>query len=278
MPKRVQMYRVTGSVMQSLVGLAGEAIINLTNQSIHVHDGVTPGGTELAKADLENVDAASATGAGKMSAAQAVALETATSDISALDARLTTAESDIDTAESDISTLQTQMATKMPQDSDAVEGNIGKFDSSGNIVDAGVAFNASVFAAGTRMLFQQAAAPTGWSIETGAAYSNAAMKIVTSGTPTTGGSDAFSTVFGAEKTTAGHALTIAEMPAHDHPLTNNTNVTRKTSGPIELYTGGAGTDGTTATLSVGNRGGNAAHAHDLTMNIKYAEFILCQKD
>lgn len=87
--------------------------------------------------------------------------------------------------------------------------------------------------AGTRMLFQQTAAPTGWTKETSATYNNKAIRLQT-GTVTTGGSVSFTSVFTshtpsgtngnttATGTVGGTALTEAQLPAHDHPATGLT--------------------------------------------------------
>lgn len=88
MTKRVQRYRVTDTVMATLVGLVGELIVNLTNNSVHVHDGVTEGGFELARADASNIQAATVSQNGKMTVAQVVELTAATADIADLQADL----------------------------------------------------------------------------------------------------------------------------------------------------------------------------------------------
>jgi hypothetical protein len=51
--------------------------------------------------------------------------------------------------------------------------------------------------AGTRMLFQQASAPLGWVKETAAGFNNSALRLVTGGSVTVGGSTDFTTVFAA---------------------------------------------------------------------------------
>lgn len=126
------------------------------------------------------------------------------------------------------------------------------------------------FAAGTRMLFQQTAAPTGWTKETNATYNDAALRFQT-GTVTTGGADAFSTHFGTSKSTAAHTLTIAEMPSHDH-----------TAAGVTTYGGGALSDvwvGTGTSHSTNNTGGGGSHSHTLnSFNIKFADCIIATKD
>jgi len=80
----------------------------------------------------------------------------------------------------------------------------------------------SGFASGTRMLFQQTAAPTGWTKDT--ANDNMALRI-TSGTPSiVDGNQPFSMVFSqkaAGGTVANHTLSIDELPSHSHGVTDN---------------------------------------------------------
>ena len=66
-----------------------------------------------------------------------------------------------------------------------------------DVLDVGgetVLYAASSFPAGTRMLFAQTAAPTGWTKETNSAYNDAALRVVT-GSVVNGGATAFTSVF-----------------------------------------------------------------------------------
>lgn len=56
MTKAVQRRRGTNAEHSSFTGLEGELSVNTTNDSVHVHDGSTAGGFELARADGSNVD------------------------------------------------------------------------------------------------------------------------------------------------------------------------------------------------------------------------------
>ena len=56
MTKAVQRRRGTNAEHSSFTGLEGELSVNTTNDSVHVHDGATAGGFELARADGSNVD------------------------------------------------------------------------------------------------------------------------------------------------------------------------------------------------------------------------------
>lgn len=94
------------------------------------------------------------------------------------------------------------------------------------------------FPSGTRLVFQQTAAPTGWTKESGAAYNDAALRFTT-GTASTGGADAFNTLFGAAKSTASFTLTSAEIPAHLHAVSitsGNNSVTHTHSTPAHTHT------------------------------------------
>lgn len=129
------------------------------------------------------------------------------------------------------------------------------------------------FAAGTRMLFQQTAAPTGWTKETSATYNDAALRMVT-GAVGTGGADAFSTHFGTGKSTAGFTLTTSEMPAHTHQSAA-TYTLDGTYTQLRAADAGSGA----GTKTGGSTGGGGSHAHTLNnFNIKYADCIIAAKD
>lgn len=59
MAKLLKLRRGTDTQHSTFTGAEGEVTVNTTNDSLHVHDGTTAGGTELAKADLSNVAAGS---------------------------------------------------------------------------------------------------------------------------------------------------------------------------------------------------------------------------
>ena len=141
--------------------------------------------------------------------------------------------------------------------------------------DAGTESNLqSIFAAGTRMLFQQTSAPTGWTKEVSATYNGAALRFQT-GTVTTGGADAFTTVFGTGKSTASYTLATAEIPSHTHT----------TPGRLNNMGGGESTFVNSTNPTADNNvtssatGGGGSHAHTLSnMNLAFADCIIAQKD
>jgi hypothetical protein len=82
---------------------------------------------------------------------------------------------------------------------------------SGRTIDA--------FPSGTKMLFQQTSAPTGWTKDT--THDNKALRVV-SGTAGSGGSVNFTTAFGSQNVGAT-ALTSAQIPGHTHTFSGSGN-------------------------------------------------------
>ena len=150
---------------------------------------------------------------------------------------------------------------------------------------------------GTRVVFQQTAAPTGWTKETNSTYNDAALRFNT-GTVTTGGAEGFTTHFGTSKTTAtdgssttgstapgatdSHALGLSDMPSHQHQqqvtVTSSDNPIAALR-PTSPTGGGTGTgqalmhvaipdsgpDMLLYTLNTGSGGGHV-HTHSATHN------------
>ena len=166
------------------------------------------------------------------------------------------------------------------------------------VADVSGAFAASAIPAGTRMLFAQSAAPTGWTKDT--THNNKALRVV-SGTAGTGGSLAFTTAFGnrttastaAGGTVAAHTLTFNEMPSHGHNLFHGA---RPTSGggfggsyfgsPIAAPSAHGVTENRNRGDMVTAAGNNwahahgftgAAHAHGLDMQVQYVDIIIATK-
>lgn len=126
-----------------------------------------------------------------------------------------------------------------------------------------------VIPSGTLMLFQQTSAPTGWTKQT--THNDKTLRVV-SGTASSGGSNAFSTVM-AQTVVGNHTLTIAEMPSHSHPITT-TDIS--CGGVSDAAHSGVGTS--TFTDNTQTTGGGGAHNHTITMNIQYVDLIIAQKN
>lgn len=150
------------------------------------------------------------------------------------------------------------------------------------------------FPSGTKLLFQQTSAPTGWTKDV--SNNDKALRIV-SGAAGTGGTTAFSAVFASRTpagtvgnttstgtvasatstgTVGGTALDVSQIPSHQHYIANGINGTGGlNSGNYVNYQANYGTnnDYTMAgNVSGADRGltsatgGGATHTHSLTMN------------
>jgi hypothetical protein len=148
------------------------------------------------------------------------------------------------------------------------------------------------FPTGTLMLFQQTAAPTGWTKQT--THDNKALRVVT-GTVSTGGSVAFTTAFASQavsgtigSTTAGGTvgattLSTSQIPSHSHPLGNGVNAGGLPDGRYTSAAGGTDT---------GSAGGGGSHDHSFTgtshnhsftgtainLAVSYVDLIIASKD
>jgi hypothetical protein len=125
------------------------------------------------------------------------------------------------------------------------------------------------------MIFHQTAAPTGWIKQT--ALEDYGLR-VTAGTVGVTAGTAFSTVF-AQTSVGGHALTVAEMPAHFHSLTSrNGAVVLTSAGGVEAYaSGGNSHQDLAGDLHMGSQGGNAVHTHSIQLALSYADVIIAAK-
>ena len=150
-------------------------------------------------------------------------------------------------------------------------------------VDSAHLHTIAVFASGTKMIFNQTAAPTGWTKVTGSGNDTALR--VTTGTVGTGGSVAFETAFASQTATASsgavtpHGLVISEMPIHDHAIP----ATAGSSGGTYLEVNASINIHPKDTLS---SGGGAAHTHAFTqptisainLDVSYVDVIIATKD
>ena len=156
----------------------------------------------------------------------------------------------------------------------------------------------TVFTSGTRMLFQQTSAPTGWTKDTSS--TNRALRLV-SGTVGTGGGNTFTGQFNASVTTSGgsvsnHTLTTAQLPAHFHNVwtRNETNIdgSRGTSnqntadhywtssggGYRQVHIGGANYAPTSSNTGSGNSHNHGFTNPSFNLNIAYTDVIIAQKN
>ena len=183
----------------------------------------------------------------------------------------------------------------------SVTGNVS---ASYFIGDGSSLTNIEPFAAGTKMLFQQTAAPTGWTKDT--THNNKALRVVT-GTASSGGSNTFSGVFNTavaisgtsnnstvtiSGSTAGHTLSLSEIPSHRHlegghvefgtgdSVSAGTRNEGNNSGARRYYTdyqGGGGSHSHSAGTLAGD---NHSHTYtsNLDLNVQYVDVIIASKD
>jgi len=147
---------------------------------------------------------------------------------------------------------------------------------------------ARAFPTGTLMLFQQTAAPTGWTKQT--THNDKALRVV-SGTASSGGATAFTSVFNA----AGGSTTLTtshlpasglSIPALTIPaLTVNINNSDTTTGGGGIAGAAAANNATLASATVasstgtgttGNMGTGGGHTH-VTPDIHYVDVIIASK-
>ena len=183
----------------------------------------------------------------------------------------------------------------------SVTGNVS---ASYFIGDGSSLTNIEPFAAGTKMLFQQTAAPTGWTKET--THDNKALRVVT-GTASSGGSNTFSGVFNTvvpvsgtsnnstvtiTGSTAGHTLSLSEIPSHRH--LEGGHVEFGTGDSVSAGVRNTGNDGGARRFYTDYQGGGGSHSHsagtlagsnhshtytsDLNLNVQYVDLIIAAKD
>ena len=144
------------------------------------------------------------------------------------------------------------------------------------------------FPSGTLMLFQQTAAPTGWTKQT--THNDKALRVV-SGTAGSGGSSAFSTALGTPTVSGSVSisgnignttLSTSQIPSHSHGYqrnTDNSSGAQQGGTPQRAYT----------TANTNNTGGGGAHNHGHNMsgslssatagiNVQYVDLIIASKD
>lgn len=183
---------------------------------------------------------------------------------------------------------RTELVDTQPNPSNGVfKGGIGKLydyvtgllGESGNAADALAALGAeAAFPAGTRMLFQQSAAPAGWTKDT--THNNKALRIV-SGEVGSGGSLDFTTAF-ASTSVGNTTLSLTQMPNHGHTLRYARETVPNSANTYFQHAGGqlelAATYNREATGSVLAVGGGGAHSHSINLDVKYVDFIIATKD
>jgi hypothetical protein len=154
-------------------------------------------------------------------------------------------------------------------------GNItGDLAVGGNLTITGTV---SSFPSGTKALFVQTAAPTGWTKDT--THNDKALRIV-SGTASSGGTNAFSTVM-AQTATGSHSITQANLPATVAiPLTyTNTSGAYASGAALSAVTAIASGTSLNTDITLTSVGGSGTgHTHTFTMSMAFVDVIIATKD
>jgi len=155
------------------------------------------------------------------------------------------------------------------------------YDNSNNCwIVVGAPPDALLAPSGTALLFQQTAAPTGWTKST--THNDKALRVV-SGTASSGGSTAFTTVFAARTVAQANLpnvnFTVTD-PGHTHGIASIASLTAQ-QGTNSTYTTYA-TSGTapptinSATTGITVASGGSGTALDFA--VQYVDCVICTKD
>lgn len=132
------------------------------------------------------------------------------------------------------------------------------------------------FPSGTLMLFQQTAAPTGWTKQT--THNDKALRVV-SGTASSGGSIAFSTVF-SRTATDSHTLTSAQsgMPSHSHSQYYDLHASVGSAQAIAVNQGVSQFATLDNITSAAGQNAASGHTHNIDIRVQYVDLIIASKD
>lgn len=146
---------------------------------------------------------------------------------------------------------------------------------------------AAVVPTGSKVVFRQAAAPTGWTQDT--TLNDRVLRVVSGAGGGSGGNWVVSGL-----TVAAYTLTINDIPAHGHPYRQKTNIEGGTgndnSGVLltdtglsqETHAAYAGAPSNVDGQAIGGTGGGGAHSHGISHNgtwrPAYADVIVCSKN
>ena len=162
-----------------------------------------------------------------------------------------------------------------------------KVNSSGQL-DASTGLYNTPIPSGSVFLLYQASAPTGWTQVT--SLNDYALRIVSSTGGSTGGTTAFSTVFSNQTVSTtvsvsggigATTLSTAQMPSHTHTYASEPSgavlmgLTEGYPLPVSGNTGATGGGGSHTHSFSGSGSGTSS---SVTLNVRYANIILCSKN
>jgi hypothetical protein len=124
------------------------------------------------------------------------------------------------------------------------------------------------FPKGTKLLFQQTAAPLGWTKDV--VHNDKALRVV-SGAASSGGTNSFTTSLINAVTASSTTLSTAQLASHNHSHGHTANT--GAGGSFEAN----GTAGT-GTAFTGSNGSGTSHNHTVTLGVQYVDVIIATKD
>lgn len=177
---------------------------------------------------------------------------------------------------------------------DVNDGTISLVSPDFNSATLGVSPNAGrsidAFPSGTKMLFQQTAAPVGWTKQT--THNDKALRVV-SGTVSSGGTQAFTTAFDSYTpagtnvvTITSHALTLSEIPSHSHGIRLFDASAPSGSNLRVAATDDVGDERTGTTTNTAGNGSGHTHANSTAVftgtastqfDVQYVDIIIASK-
>lgn len=170
-----------------------------------------------------------------------------------------------------IGTLPSQLANGTTADATQV---MADFNFIVNQVNAnGAPIGTLTAPAGTRTVFNQAAAPLGWAIDNTVQDNGLWVTNNVTGGGVQNSNTAFSGFLTGAWSTAGHALTVSEIPPHTH----NVPVTLVNAGGSGQGLAGGGVSGSEAFNSDSGTGGGGAHTHTNSAAWNYIACVVAQK-
>ncbi len=128
--------------------------------------------------------------------------------------------------------------------------------------NTGSGWNSMSIPSGTLMLFQQTAAPSGWTKDT--THNDKALRVV-SGTASSGGTSNFSTVFGLQAT-SGTTLNLTNLPS-GLEAAGGASAGPSTTTPARF---------TLPNSSIGPT--DQPHTHPIELRVKFVDLIIASKD
>ena len=190
------------------------------------------------------------------------------------------------TARTNLGIANHELVTLNPSGNLTTGGTIDATKLSGNLpaISGASLTGIQPFPSGTKMVFFQASAPTGWTQDT--ANNDKALRVVSGTGGGAGGSTGFSSAFTHTHSdsfaSAAHTLTTSEIPSHAHGIYGVEN---------DGGGGGAGERPTrgsalmSSTNLVESVGGGGSHSHTLSGSVTsatiapyYIDVIVCSKD